>query len=337
MRILQILFSAAILGALAWSGWWYALATGQEAALAAWFDDRGRAGWQAERNQIALTGFPLTVTRRITDIRLADPKTGWAWRAPWLQVESAPASPNRVTVTWPDAQSLAVPGELADITSDTMTAKLELWPGPSLSLISATAQATRLDVRARSGWEGGAGSLKAEVSERTNDDGYAITLNAEAVTLPAPLLARIDPIGLAGSEIERITVDGAAVFDAPLDRKLVEDGKLALRAATIRRAGFQWGEMRLEAKGAIKVDPEGYPVGKLEISAKQWRQIITMARRSGAISADLASGLTKALRVVALLAGDIDKLDATLTFQDGEVWIGPLSIGRAPRLAPARG
>jgi hypothetical protein len=337
MRIVQIFFSAAILGALAWSGWWYALAAGQEAALAAWFDDRSRAGWQAERDQIELTGFPLTVTRQINDIQLADPKTGWAWKAAWLRVESTPARPNRVTVTWPDAQSLAVPGELAYITSDTMTAKLELWPGPALSLIRATAQATGLNVRARSGWKGSAASFEAEVSERTNDDGYAITLEAEKVTLPRPLLARIDPTGLAGREVERITVDGAAVFDAPLDRHLIEDGKLAFRAATIRRAGFQWGKMRLEAKGAFKVDTEGYPVGKIHVSAHHWRQIITMARRSGAISAELATGLTKALRFVALLSGNADKLDVTLTFQDAKVWIGPLAIGDAPRLAPAQG
>jgi hypothetical protein len=337
MRIVHILISAAILAALAWTGWWYALARGQEAALAAWFAERARAGWQAEHDGIGLTGFPLRLEREIAGIRLADPKTGWAWTAPWLRVESATFSPSRFDVTWPDAQSLAVPGEHADIASGTMAATLELRPESALSLIRASAEAALLDVRARSGWTARAGSVVADIAERVNDDGYTITFRAEGVLMPEPLMARIDPTGLAGREVERMTFDGAAVFDAPLDRHLIEDGRLALRAMTIRRAGFQWGRMRLEATGAIKTDDRGYPKGKIKLTARHWREIIAMARRSGAIGADMAEALTTALELIALLGGDRDELDATLKFRDGEVWIGPISIGRAWRLAPPRG
>ncbi len=345
MRIVHILCSAAILGALAWTGWWYALARGQEAALAAWFDDRARAGWQAEHDGIGLTGFPLRLEREIAGIRLADPKTGWAWTAPWLRVESATFSPSRVDVTWPGTQSLAVPGERTDIASSAMAATLELRPDSALGLIHASAKVAGLDIRARPGvgagsgpgWTARAGSVVADIAERVNDDGYAITFRAERVLLPEPVMARIDPTGLAGREVERITFDGAAVFDAPLDRHLIEDGRLALKAVTIRRASFQCGRMRLEAKGKIEIDDRGYPKGKIRLTARHWREIIALARRSGAIGADMARALTTALELVALLSGDRDELDATLKFRDGEVWIGPLSIGRAPRLAPPRG
>ena len=337
MRIVTILIGAALLGALAWTGWWYALARGQEAALAAWFDDRIRAGWQAEHEGIGLTGFPLRLEREIAGIRLADPRTGWAWTAPWLRVESATFSPSRLEVTWPGAQSLAVPGERTDITSGAMAASLELRPELAMGLVHASAEVARLDVLARSGWTARAGRVEADIAERVNDDGYAITFRAENVIMPEPWMARIDPTGLAGRELERITFDGAAVFDAPLDRHLIEDGRLALRAMTIRRAGFQWGRMRLEATGAIKTDDRGYPKGKIKLTARHWREIIAMARRSGAIGADMAEALTTALELIALLGGDRDELDATLKFRDGEVWIGPISIGRAWRLAPPRG
>ncbi len=104
MRIIHTLTGAAVLGALAWTGWWYALARGQEAALAAWFAERARAGWQAEHDGIGLTGFPLRLEREIAAIRLADPATGWAWTAPWLRVESATVNPSRFAVTWPGTQ-----------------------------------------------------------------------------------------------------------------------------------------------------------------------------------------------------------------------------------------
>ena len=343
MRIVHILIGAVILGALAWTGWWLALARGQEAALAAWFDERARAGWQAEHDAIGLTGFPLALEREIAGIRLADPNTGWAWAAPWLRVESDTFSPSRLEVTWPGTQSLAVPGERADIASGTMAATLELRPELAMGLVHASAEVAGLDIRARpssgsgSGWSARAGRIEADIAERVNDDGYAIAFRAERVLLPTPLMARIDPTGLAGREVERITFDGAAVFDAPLDRYLIEGGRLALKAMTIRRARVQWGRLRLEARGAIEIDERGYPRGKLKLTARHWREMIAMARRSGAIGADLAEALTTALELVALLGGDRDKLDATLKFSNGEVWLGPLSIGRAPRLAPPRG
>ena len=337
MRLLNILFGATVLGALAWTGWWYALATGQEAALAAWFAERGRAGWQAEHGGIGLRGFPLRLEREIIDIRLADPRAGWAWTAPLLRLDSRTATPYRIEVTWPGRQSLAVPGERAEITSKAMTARLAIRPGLSMSLIDASAEVAGLDVRARSGWTARAGKIEAEIAERVNDEGYAITIRAERVLMPEPLMARIDPTGLAGREVERMTFDGAVIFDVPLDRHLIEDGRLSLRAVTIRRAGIQWGQLRLEAKGAIKVDRRGYPEGKIKLTALHWRQIVAMARRAGVIGPDVANGIVTALGFVALLGGDRDALDATLKFKDGQVWIGPVSLGPAPRLAPPRG
>lgn len=335
-RIVRILFGATALGALAWIGWWHALARGQEAALAAWFDDRARAGWQAEYGEIGLTGFPLRLKREITRVSLADPETGWAWDTPWLRVDSAAFRPIRFDVALPDAQTLAVPGERADVASSKMSAVLELRPSAALGLIQASVEVAGLDVRSPSGWRASADTIEADVSERINDEGYAIAFLAEKVTLPEPLIALVDPTGLAGPDLERMTFDGAAVFETPLDRYLIEDGRLALRAATIRRAGFQWGRMWLEAKGAIKVDKKGYPAGKIDLTAREWRDIIKLAERSGAIGSDMAEGLTAALELVALLGGNRDKLDATLKFKNGDVRIGPVTIGRAPRLAPPR-
>jgi hypothetical protein len=341
IRIVRFLFGATILAALAWTGWWHALARGQEAALTHWFDSRARHGWQAEYDQIDLTGFPLRLKRKITGINLADPKTGWAWTAPWLKVESAAFRPIRFDVTLPDTQSLAVPGERTDIASNKMTAALELRPGEALGLIQATINMTDLDVRARAiqrpGWTASAGTLDADISEKVNDDGYAITFLAENVVLPEPLVARIDPTGFAGRNLERMSFDGAAIFDDPIDRHLIEDGHLSLRAATIRAASLQWGKMQLDAKGAIKIDDDGYPDGKIDVTARKWREMIKLARRSDAIGDDLAKGLTRALELVAMIGGDRDEIEATLNFSDGDVRIGPLTIGRAPRLAPPKG
>ncbi len=337
MRLIRLLAGALVLGALAWTGWWYALARSQEAALDLWFADRQRAGWQADHDGIGLTGFPFRLTREVSGIHLADPRTGWAWVAPWFRIESATFKPNRFDVTWPEKQTVAIPGERAQVASATMNASLELKPERALGLVRAAADLAALDVRSQAGWTARAGTLDAEVVQRVNDPGYEIRFRADKVLLPEPVVARIDPLGLVSREVERLGFDGAAVFADPLDRHTIEDGRLALRQARIRRADLQWGQMRLEAKGEIDVDRDGYPVGKLDVTARHWREIIALAERSGAIGRDMAGTLTTALEVVAMLGGNRDELDATFRFSDGQVWLGPVSVGRAPRLAPPQG
>ena len=337
MRILNVLFTVLILGALAWTGWWYAVATGQERALEHWFDQRAEAGWQAEHGPIELSGFPLDVVREVPEIRLADPEAGWAWAAPFLRIESGPVTPTRFDVTWPPEQHFAVPGEGVRITTESLATRLAVHPEKALGLVEARLEAARLDLAARSGWEANAAVLEARVSERVNDAGYDLWLDAKQVEMPRPLMARIDPLGLAGRELERLVFDGAAVFTRPLDRHLIEDARIGLREATVRRANLKWGEIRLELAGAVRVDETGYPVGELDVTAHHWREIVAMARRSGAIGEDMAKALESALRLIAALGGDAERLDATLRLADGRVWLGPVSIGEAPRLAAPRG
>ncbi len=166
-RLLSILSSVVILGALAWSGWWYAVAQGQEKALTRWFEKRAEAGWQAEHGDIELTGFPFRLVRHVPEIRLADPEAGWAWAAPFLRIESGPVSPTRFDVAWPGRQDFAVPGESAEVTAEALTARLAVRPEAALSLVEARLDAARLEVAARSGWTAGARPLSARVGART--------------------------------------------------------------------------------------------------------------------------------------------------------------------------
>ncbi len=246
-------------------------------------------------------------------------------------------NPTHFEVDWPEEQSFAVPGERVEIGSDEMRARLAVRPETALGLVEAGVEVARLNLAARSGWYAAAATVEARVAARRNDPGYDVALRAERVTLPQPLMARIDPLGMAGRELDRLVVEGAAVFTRPLDRRVVEEGRIGLVAADIRRADLQWGEIRLAVEGDIRVDEDGYPVGELDVTARHWREIIAMGRRSGAIGAGMAKAVTSALELVAMLGGDKEQLDATLALEDGNVWLGPVSLGAAPRLAPPRG
>ena len=140
----------------------------------------------------------------------------------------------------------------------------------------------------------------------------------------------------ANIEGDTLTVKGHAAFDDPLDRLTLEQGRMAMRAASIREAGFEWGDMRLVVRGAFQVDDAGFPVGDIRIEATEWRQMIRLAESSGIIGPETARSVTQAVEFLTNLTGTGDKLTIPLGLGGGKVRIGPFAIAEAPRLAPPR-
>lgn len=339
-RVFRWIVILAVLIVVGWSGWWYAGAEGQKAGFRAWLDNQRQRGWQAEVGEIEIEGYPTVFDMRALDLALADPGNGWAWRAPLLQAESLAYEPTRITVDWPANQTLAVPGDRAEIKSDRMRTVLDLRPGPSMELRQAATDIAALSIASQQGWSAGAEKLFMDLAEKPADLGppnsYDLNLEAVAVMLPQEIVDAIDPTGWLEARIDRFTVQGHAAFDDALGRETIETGKVALRTATIREAGFEWGEMRLVLTGDFKVDDDGFPVGEIAIEAREWRQMVRLAVRSKLIGRDLAETITTAVEVVTMLAGTGDTLKAPLGLSGGKVRIGPIAIADAPRLAPSR-
>lgn len=339
-RLTKLFIIACVLATVGSLGWWFVGAGGQQAALTGWLEKQRDRGWQAEAAVIDISGFPLDFNTRITDLRLADPKTGWSWSAPTLAADSKSFQPTRINVTWPTSQIVAVPGEQAEISANAMTSVIDLRPGPSMELREISSEISALAIAAQSGWKASAASADIDISERSEDlappNSYDLRLVAAKVKLPKNLVANIDPTGWLKPSVEAITVKGHAAFDNPIDRSVVEDGRLALRAATIREAGFEWGDMQLVVKGAIEVDDDGFPVGNVDVQAKEWRQMLRLATSSGAINRKTAKSVRKAVEFLTSLTGSGDNLSMPLALSGRKVRIGPFAIANAPRLAPPR-
>ncbi|MEM7058760.1 MAG: DUF2125 domain-containing protein [Pseudomonadota bacterium] len=340
VRIVKWLIGLVVIAALGWSGWWYLGATGQEAGIRAWLEKQRDRGWQAEARDIDVSGYPTDFRMVATDIELADPQTGWAWRSPELKADSQASVPTRINVTWPAKHSIAVPEDQVTITSKKMETLLDLRPGPAMELREAASQIEALVLTARSGWKADAKSANLQLLERAADtapeNSYNLKAVAVDVTLPKELVAQIDPTGWLQPKIGTLTFLAHGAFDDPLDRKTVEDGRLALRQATIREAGFEWGDMRLVLKGSFEVDDFGYPVGSIEIEANEWRQMVRLARRSGVIDRNLEANIVQGIELFTALLGGGDDLSAPFGLSDGKIKLGPFAIADAPRLAPPR-
>lgn len=339
-RLWKLITTLVVLALLGWVGWWFLGAKGQEAGIEAWFDQQRKRGWQAEAASVEVTGFPTDFNMRLADLYLADPQNGWSWKAPDLSADSKAFQPTRINVTWPTTHSLAVPGERADISAKSMTSVIDLRPGPAMELRESSGQIDALVIKGQSGWQASAAAAKIKIAERPDDlappNSYDVRVMAGNVKLPKKLVKRIDPTGWLKPSVDTVTVKGHASFDDPVDRSVVEDGRIALRAATIREAGFEWGKMRLILRGAFKVDDDGYPVGEIKIEAREWRQMVRLAVSSGVIDRDTAKSITKGVEFLTALTGGGDDLSAPLGLSGGKVRIGPFAIANAPRLAPPR-
>lgn len=331
---------AILIAAGAWVTWWIIGSEGQRTAFELWLEKQRERGWQAEASNIEMTGFPGAFQLTATDLKLADPANDWAWDAPVLHAESSAAMPTRIAVRWPATQNVGTTQDQVTIQSDTLETLLDLRPGPAMALREAATDASNLVLTARSGWTGSAASVDLNVKERPEDlappNSYDLRGVLTKVELPKALVEKLDPTALLKPELDEVTLIGHAALDHPVDRQTVEDGRIAVRAATIREAGFAWGDMKLVIKGSFTVDDAGYPNGKINIEAREWQRIVQLAVTSGVIDRNMAETIVGAVQLVTAFSGGGDDLNVPLGLKNGEVRLGPFAIAEAPRLAPPR-
>ena len=323
-----------------WTAWWFVGAGLQEAGVEKWLKDQRKRGWQAEAEAVAVRGYPLDFNLHLSEVALADPEAGWTWQSPGIRADSAAFQPNSIRVSLPERHVISVPGETIALVSSTMSADLHVAARRSMALQQTGIEIADLVLEARSGWSASATQLAGRVALRPETGSppntYEVQLDAGEVVMPRDLIAALDPSGLISPRIDEVELSGFVALDRPLDRDVVEKGRVALRTVILRRAGFSWGTMRLDVRGKVDVDRDGYPVGEMEVFARDWRDMIRLARQSGWIGRDLAQTIEGGLEFVAALSGKSDALTVPLTFRGGRIRLGPVPIARAPRIAPPR-
>ena len=335
----RILGGAVALAAAGWSGWWFIGAAAHDAALRGWLADRRADGWQAEIAGLETQGFPNRFDTRLTGLALADPGAGWAWSAPFLDIVMLSYAPNRAIVAFAPEQTLAVPGAQAGLRSEGLRASVRFAPGPSLALTRASLEGSALALEGR-GWRAAAQSLNAHVLESdpatAPADSYDVYFAAEGVAPSRDLRDLIDPAGALPELAQALRLDARLALDRPLDRFAVEDAAPQITALSLTAFEAQWGALSLRASGLLRADAEGYAEGEIAVQARNWREMLRAGVAAGALSADLGAALETALSLVAMLGGDQNAIAAPLRFSGGYARLGPVPVGRAPRLRDPR-
>jgi len=323
-----------LLAALVWGGYWMVGAWGLETATRAWLEDRREEGWQAEADRVIVRGFPNRFDMELTEIRLADPATGWAWAAPFFQTLALSYKPHHLIAVWPNEQTLQTPFERLSISSERLRGSLVLTPNSTLALQRSSFELDRIGVRSDAGWtaelEEGRLSTRTLPPEDLDPRVHQMHFSARSWKLPSPLLARLKDATDVPDTLDAVEADVTVRFSAPWDRYAIERARPQPRHVTVELAEARWGRMELKLAGEFAVDEGGRPEGELMVKATNWREILDLGIAAGIVPVEFEGPITTALNLASQLAGSPDTLDVPLNFRDGQVRIGPAPIGPAP-------
>lgn len=330
MRLLMI---AICVLALLWGGYWFIGAFTLERALVGWIEDRRAEGWAADYADVKTRGFPNRFDTTLTDLALADPETGVAWNAPFFQVLSLSYQPYHVIAIWPDTQTLAFPDEKLAIGAAEMKGSIVFEPKTSLPLDRTQIALASVSLASDRGWDAalreGRFAMR-QVAEVENS--YDIGFEALGLRPARDWLSRIASATDLPDEIAQMKIDATVGFDVPWDRAAIEVARPQPRDIDLKLIKATWGDLDLQLAGKVAVDAEGVPEGDIAVQARNWRDMLDLAVRSGALAEDLRPTVERGLEVLAGLSGNPDAIDATLRLSGGLIRVGPIPIGTAPRL-----
>jgi len=320
--------------ALAWVGVWLVMGFGIRLALSSWFEDQRTRSWQAEYAQMGTSGFPWRSVTRIDALALADPGTGVAWSADWLEFESPTAWPGRQDVRFADTEQVfAYFDQRAGLTAQDMTARLHLHLGLALELerMGLTAGPWKIVEKGKVQISADTLVLTMEQSE-VHPSTYAVAFAADRFAPGNDLRDFLRATSSLPDRFETFTMDMAIRFSRPWDRSAIEVSRPQPEEIKLRLADVKWGAMRIMAAGTLTVDEQGVPTGVVSVKLENWREILEMAQMSGILPPSAADSAEKALNLLAALTGARNALDLQLNFQNGLMALGPLPLGEAPRL-----
>ncbi|MDE9449715.1 DUF2125 domain-containing protein [Aliiroseovarius sp. Z3] len=326
----KLIVIALVLAGL-WGGYWYMGASATERAFKTWVAERQTDGWVAESADISTRGFPNRFDTIFADLELSDPDTGLSWLAPEFQILALSYKPHHVIAVWPGTQVIATPEQRIQIAGSDVKGSIMVSPTPDLTLERSSIVLADITMSSTAGWT--SALERGQLATRQLEDGnnrHEIHFEAVNLTPASSFVQSLDADDLLPPVFEGVTLKANVDFTAPWDRTAIEKARPQVSRLDLNELKAKWGELELWLAGAVDVDAQGIPTGNITIKARNWRQMIEIARMSGALAPELVSTVTGALQFVAGLSGDDKTLDVPLRLSGGRMFLGPIPIGTAP-------
>ena len=326
LRLVAVLVVAALL----WMCWWFIGHSAYQRSLASWMEQRRHDGWVAEFSDITTRGFPNRFDTTMSDLTLADPGTGIAWSAPFVQFLSLAYRPHEVIAVLPDKHVISTPLEAIQVNHDSARASIYFRPSTDLALERARLVLKEPRIRSSRGWTVSSTEWRFAVETLpVRENTYRLGMELLEISLPNLLGRALKSSQALPDQVDVVRADAEFGLDAPMDKRLFERTHLGINRLNLTDLSLQWGDFAFSATGDLTVSGDGVPDGEIMLRAARWRTILDLAEAAGLFEPALRDVLETALE---LMNGHEDVLELPLVFSGGQVSLGVVPLGKAPRL-----
>lgn len=317
-----------------YSAAWFFVADRMAQEIAHWADSERARNLDLSWARLDIAGYPLAFRIEASEVRLRDRMRGREaeLHTPVLSARARPWDFRVWQIAAPAGLSaFAGPAEAprARLTADAAKGEIVLGDNRQTS-VTLDLENPALDA----GGKIGAGTATVSVSvpetpPQTHTE-PALGLAVEASGLqppsaPAALRPRIDTVSFA------VRVLGP-VPDLP-PRQAAESWRDAGGTLELDRLGVHWGELWITGSGTAALGRELQPEGAFSGSVQGYDQLMSALTEAGVIG---GGGIAVARLGLSLLSkpGQNGKpqIPASFTIQNGEMFLGPARLGKAPHI-----
>ncbi|APE42655.1 hypothetical protein BOO69_03890 [Sulfitobacter alexandrii] len=327
-RLLVLLVSLALL----WCLWWAAASYGLRQGVTSLLQDRRAAGWQAEA-RLVQSGFPLRLDGRLEEVALVDPTGGSGLTADHVALSAPAWWPGFVTLDLPETpMTVTLSGQPFRLRAQDARMNLRLHPGTALELESATVEGRQFLLSTAQGalLSGDRASLVAV--QQATDPVYDLRLETDAVTPGDVIRAMLNLPADWPRAFDALALRGSVGFDRPVDRAALDGVPPQPRLIAVDSLDVRWGEIQVGGEGRVTIDADGIPTGTVTLRLARWQRLLDLASDTGMLGPAPRNQAQLLMGGLANIGGQDGDLEVTLAFADGQMALGPIQLGPAPRI-----
>ena len=324
------LAAALVIAALLWMCWWFIGHSAYQRNLTAWMEQRRSEGWVAECSDVTTRGFPNRFDTTLSDLKLTDPETGITWSTPFVQFLSLAYRPHQVIAVLPEEHLISTPLEAFQVNHDAARASVFFRPSTSLALERARLVLEHPRIRSSQGWTVSSKELRLAIETiPVRENTYRVGMELLELSLPDMLRRNQDSSRMLPDQVGVVRADAEFGLDAPMDKRFFERAHLRINRLELTDLTVRWGDFSFGATGDLAVSEDGVPEGEVMLRAENWQPILDLAAATGLFEPAFHDMLEAAFE---LMSGQEGVLELPLVFSGGQVSLGVVPLGRAPRL-----
>jgi hypothetical protein len=286
--------------------------------------------WQAVR----VAGFPLAFRIELSEARLNDRRVSQPveLRMPLLSGSARPWNFRIWTLAAPDGLSAtagSADDAVAKLNARAASGSIALsdeggatiWLGLSEPIVEA---GVRLAARDADLWI----DLPSRPPQSHTERALGVAIEVRELTLPevpAPFRNPLDEIALGA------TVMGAIPAGSP--RQAAAAWRDSGGTIELDRFAARWGTLAVSGAGTLALDPDLQPIGGFSGAIEGYEELMAALVTAGRMRAGDARLARLALTMLAK-AGPNGRpaISTSFTIQNGEMFLGPAKLGKAPRI-----